>query len=372
MRVATTSQGNLNATSICGVRYGELVMPTAAELEAIPPKEPKPEPKLVEMAVRYQEKRKVHKLPSDSIESLRQYLASNLQIDDPLSISVEYYSKKFEDYVVLEAITDLPENPKLNVKVEERKVTKPGKVNFPAGSGSKQSNPYALRLADMQTINNENPIFGVASAPLLSLKDCILYAQKNSPELKAIYLDGAVSIATEKGQAMFAGNEHKLTAEELAAIHLYTQATPFYKLLNAQLRSANRVDLKPYFPYLKLIMGGLAKLPSIPQTVYRGVPENFGDFFKPNLSLIWWSFTSTAAKAEVLQTFVQGSDTSTMFHINCFKGKDISAYSANTSENEILLAPGSKFLVESKLTLAGVVVVQMKQILQPGLVDFEV
>ena len=55
-----------------------------------------------------------------------------------------------------------------------------------------------------------------------------------------------------------------------------THETPFYGELNASLRSKNRSDVKPFFPWMKLMLSGLYKLPlgdasgSI-VTVYRGV-----------------------------------------------------------------------------------------------------
>ena len=55
-----------------------------------------------------------------------------------------------------------------------------------------------------------------------------------------------------------------------------THETPFYGELNASLRSKNRSDVKPFFPWMKLMLNGLYKLPlgdgsGTLQNVFRGV-----------------------------------------------------------------------------------------------------
>ena len=61
----------------------------------------------------------------------------------------------------------------------------------------------------------------------------------------------------------------------------------------------------------------------------------------------------------------------TMFHINSVSGVDISPYSANRQEAEILLLPGTCLLVQGVLSVgAGVKMIQMDEIAVKGLVDF--
>ena len=55
-----------------------------------------------------------------------------------------------------------------------------------------------------------------------------------------------------------------------------THETPFYGALNASLRSKNRSDVKAFFPWMKLMLNGLYKLPlgdgsGTLQSVFRGV-----------------------------------------------------------------------------------------------------
>ena len=56
------------------------------------------------------------------------------------------------------------------------------------------------------------------------------------------------------------GGLNGLTLDMVAAIHVYTQESPFYKKLNEMLRKRGREELKPYFPYLKLFLSAVKRL----------------------------------------------------------------------------------------------------------------
>lgn len=73
-------------------------------------------------------------------------------------------------------------------------------------------------------------------------------------------------------------NPHKLTKDEIAAIYLYTMPWPnatasLYYNLNKALRTADRSAAKPYFPYLRLLLSALKKLPPVVGTVHRGTHQ---------------------------------------------------------------------------------------------------
>ena len=53
-----------------------------------------------------------------------------------------------------------------------------------------------------------------------------------------------------------------------AAVHAYTQESPFYMKLNFHLRSRAREELKPFFPYLKLFLAALHRLEPEKCTLY--------------------------------------------------------------------------------------------------------
>jgi hypothetical protein len=133
-----------------------------------------------------------------------------------------------------------------------------------------------------------------------------------------------------------------LTADEIAAIHLYTQAGPLYRILNARLRDRNREKLKPLLSLVKLLLHGLYKLPvtSTP-VVYRGVKEDLSGGFQGKI-IMWWSFSSSTTSIKVLENpvFFGHTGERTMFAITVRAGYDISRYSDHGAEEEVILPPG--------------------------------
>jgi hypothetical protein len=65
---------------------------------------------------------------------------------------------------------------------------------------------------------------------------------------------------------------HNLNEDQIAAIHLYTQESPFYIALDGAMGGwgeGGRDSLVHYVPYIKLTLSGLHQLPSVSTTVYR-------------------------------------------------------------------------------------------------------
>ncbi|CAF4007529.1 unnamed protein product [Adineta steineri] len=139
----------------------------------------------------------------------------------------------------------------------------------------------------------------------------------------------------------------KLTINESAAIYLYTMITPFYEKLNEALRDENPPTLIPWFHFLKLFITALAKLPSHPATVWRGVANISGSDYYETDKFTWWRVNSCSLDAGVASFFT--GEKGTLFCINTTNGRDISGYSsANDEEKEIVLMPGTRLCVKSK------------------------
>jgi hypothetical protein len=102
------------------------------------------------------------------------------------------------------------------------------------------------------------------------------------------------------------------------------------------------------YPFLKLFIGAIEKLPSSVKTVWRGVKENFGPDFDESPEHIWWSVNSCALNQNVARTFADWKGT--LFCIHAINGKDITKYSANQEEEEIILVPGTRLRVKSAYT----------------------
>ncbi|CAF1149668.1 unnamed protein product [Rotaria magnacalcarata] len=144
-----------------------------------------------------------------------------------------------------------------------------------------------------------------------------------------------------------------LTPDESASIMLYSiewmkQEESLYYILNSTLRKANRDLLKPWFIYLKLILTGIAKLPSIEdRTVYRGVKANLSDIYCLGKKFVWWDFSSCTSRIDALEqeTILGKTGMRTIFTIECKNAKNIRHHSMYPDKDEILLLPASQFEV---------------------------
>ncbi|CAF3901680.1 unnamed protein product, partial [Rotaria sp. Silwood1] len=112
------------------------------------------------------------------------------------------------------------------------------------------------------------PIRGQQNQPLVSLIEAMQPVSSFFNGIK-----DKIMIALNNSQNPTDG----LTQEESASIQLYTMqfddGPSLFELLNQSLRSENRQNLKPWFPYLKLFCTALCKLPSQKTKVWRGVRD---------------------------------------------------------------------------------------------------
>lgn len=185
-------------------------------------------------------------------------------------------------------------------------------------------------LAELEDANR-SPIFGYEDSPVLTLEEAVEKLQFIVPRL----ID-YVTTAKKK----YNWHSSLLTRDESAAIYLYTMGTTFFAELNKALRAENRNTLKPWFPFLKLLIKGLNKLPSIEQTIWRGVSGNVGLEFSDGDDHIWWSINSCSLALSVVEMHL--GTNGTLFAIDVIDGKDISAFSTFPEEQEIVLLPGTR------------------------------
>ena len=174
---------------------------------------------------------------------------------------------------------------------------------------------FTGRLSDVQLYQATNPICGLKFTKDCGLEEAVKIFQKNS-ELGKVDMDGMVFLAN-MAAGNLSSNPHNLSQDEIAAIHLYTQETPLYRVLNDRLRSEKRELLVPFFPYLKLLLRAMYKLPVIKCSVYRGVTKDLSKNFVSGESYIWWwGLTSTATDIEVRFDFSFSGDH--LFHLDPF------------------------------------------------------
>jgi hypothetical protein len=160
-------------------------------------------------------------------------------------------------------------------------------------------------------------------------------------------VEGWIDAALAAGEVNVAKQAHclpkALTVDEAAAIHLYTQINDFHKILNECMRSKDRGLVKCFLPYLRLLLGGLYKLPLCGSTVYRGIKAGLlPEYNAKGKMFVWWSITSTSGDMGVATgaAFV-GSGNSTLFAIHGRCLVNIKDYSAHPTEEEYILLPGT-------------------------------
>ena len=137
----------------------------------------------------------------------------------------------------------------------------------------------------------------------------------------------------------------RLTADQAAAIWLYTCESPLCRELNRLLRSRDRKALLAgFFPYLRLLLeafSALSEADGRPRMVNRGVPLDLisahADVYEEGRVITWWSFSSCTTKLSVLENpaFLGKAGDRTIFQILTRRGVNIGPFSAIRSEAEV-------------------------------------
>jgi len=204
-----------------------------------------------------------------------------------------------------------------------------------------------------------NPISGVGDQQLVTLVEaakrfCSLVSVDSNVQ---VALDYAEYRLKKKGQ-----DPNGLSVDEMAAIHLYTQESKFYSILNATLRSVDRDRVKPFFPYLRLMQSAMSKLPKVTRPIWRGVKENISESYPRGTKFYWWGFSSASTDLELLKSeqFL-GPTSGTLFNIQSKHGVSIANYSAIPSESEVLLPPGIRFIVNGAISVGGAFLIEVEE-----------
>lgn len=167
-----------------------------------------------------------------------------------------------------------------------------------------------------------------------------------------------------------------MTLIDVAVVHVYTQETELYHCMNGALGGWGKPDpdglqgLTHYTGIIKLLFNALEKLPPMSgEEVFRGVRnvklnvllkgKGVGDI------VIWGAFTSTSVDAGTLHDptffgFEPGLGERVIFHIRNETGVRIQELSekgclfgyTDEDEEEVLLKPGSRFVIDSITSLS--------------------
>ena len=214
------------------------------------------------------------------------------------------------------------------------------------------------RIEDVEAdLSNLNIIRGIKATPKLSLMECLDFALKRVPTLHP-HQDVIIQSAEDGIKLMMKKFKEiqTLTVDEAAAVYMYTQNTALYIQVNYALRVLDREAIKPFFPYIRLLLDGLHNLPLETRTVYRGVKPQSGslhdiEFFKKaydvDTEFVWWAFTSSTGNISTLSKILFHGDEGDRikFIITTRSAIDIRVYSAFPNEDERIIMPGTKFKV---------------------------
>lgn len=162
-----------------------------------------------------------------------------------------------------------------------------------------------------------------------------------------------------------------LPSNESASIILYTlkwktSESSFQFFLNETLRLQNHEELLPWLPYLRLFIHALSRLPPISfRTVYRGLRMDLIREYSKGEKFIWPDFVSCKSSIEFTENCLYDNEPRAIFIIECDSAKDISQYSFDNNENEILLLPERHFQVISSFDYGNQLkLIQLKEIQQ--------
>ena len=151
----------------------------------------------------------------------------------------------------------------------------------------------------------------------------------------------------------------------LDAVLLYTMQSPFYAVLNAELRLLQNTTTAPELSsviylawqgYVRLLLKGLSMCPLFIGEVFRAVPISLDAIvrlYSPGTPIKWNAFSSTSRTMQDAYNVAaidndDGSEEIAIFHIVLTTGAaDISSVSYFGHEGEVLLKPEMRFTVLS-------------------------
>ena len=222
------------------------------------------------------------------------------------------------------------------------------------------------------------PVRGWDKGPTLKLLEAIAPFVEGDVQIEDIeeYAMDSLEFAERFLREHDGKDPHGLNVEQIAALNLYTKENvaneeqSFFRVMNKALNSENRKLALPFFAYMKLFVEGARLLPNAcPAALWRAFPNldpEWKSLYPKQKELFWWAFSSTTKTSDVLMSpsFFGEEGERTLFLLNCISGVDISEYS-DFPEDEVLLLPGSKFVVEQTISpkmLGGALQVVMRQI----------
>jgi uracil DNA glycosylase len=225
---------------------------------------------------------------------------------------------------------------------------------------------YLERLASVKDEGLElPPITGVFDTPLMDFRDAA------GPVARLLSgLERHIGQSHDFGKRRADGTAEGLSADAIAALHLYTCESAFYREINAVLRAADRTRLVPYLPYLRLLFSAVSQLPARTAPLWRGVALDLRAQYPLGRTVTWWGVSSCTSKLGVAQAFLGSRGRRTLFEVNPLRATGIQQFSAFTGEEEFILLPGTQLTVTDVRTeRSGLCTVTLTELAEQTLVS---
>jgi uracil DNA glycosylase len=229
---------------------------------------------------------------------------------------------------------------------------------------------HKLYLERLQSVKDEGlaelpAITGVFDSPLLAFREA------TAPAARALAgVDGYLHRSLEFGHKKAGtASAHGMTADEIAAIYLYTCESAFYRQINAALRHPDRAKVSPYRAYLRLFFAAVARLPQRRESLWRGVSLDLRPQYPVGRTVTWWGVSSCTSQLGVAKAFLGSSGRRTLFEVAPTSAVGIRHFSAFTGEEEFVLAPGTRLRVVNVATeRGGLATVKLAEVAEQRLV----
>ncbi|GGT57941.1 macro domain-containing protein [Streptomyces purpureus] len=211
---------------------------------------------------------------------------------------------------------------------------------------------HQLYLERLTSVKDEGlllpEITGVFDTPLMDFLDAVAPLTEVLPGLGR-HIDQSREFGKRRADETTGGP----SADAIAAVHLYTCGSRFYREINAVLRSPDRSKAVPYLPYLRLLFSAVSALPTHTQPLWRGVSLDLRTQYPLGRTVTWWGVSSCTSELGVARSFLGSRGKRTLFEVTPARAVGIRSLSAFTGEEEYILAPGTQLKVTDVKTERG-------------------
>ncbi|MFJ3161263.1 ADP-ribosyltransferase domain-containing protein [Streptomyces kanasensis] len=221
---------------------------------------------------------------------------------------------------------------------------------------------HQLYLERLTSVKDEGlvlpAITGVFDTPLMDFRDAVAPVAGVLPGLGR-HIDRSGEFGERRAVETAGG----LSAHAIAALHLYTCESAFYREINAVLRSPDRTEVVPYLPYLRLLFSAVSELPAHTRPLWRGVSLDLRAQYPVGRTVTWWGVSSCTSELAVARSFLGNRGKRTLFEVTPAHAVGIRSFSAFTGEEEYILAPGTQLRVtDVKAERGGLCTVRLAEV----------